>query len=65
MNRYIFITMEGETTAPKGNDVNNLQVLGITEGESASTARTNLLLENPWILEYGFSTNKIIVHQLI
>ena len=31
MKKYIFITPEGSTSSPNGNDVENMQVIGIVE----------------------------------
>ncbi len=31
MKKFIFITSEGETIAPNGNEVENLQVIGIVK----------------------------------
>ena len=31
MKKFIFITKEGETIAPNGSDVENMQVIGIVE----------------------------------
>ena len=51
MSEYIFYTTEGFTQDPKGNDVENCQVLGRVFGRNEDEARYNLLKENPWIKE--------------
>ncbi len=60
MGKYIFYTMEGETIAPNGEDVNNLQVLGWAYGKTEFEALTNLITENNWIIEKGFNPKEIV-----
>lgn len=66
MNEYIFYTDEGHTDAPNEDvEIENCQVIGRAFGRTEDEARENLLKENLWILEAGFSTNEFIVKQLL
>ena len=65
MNKYIFYTTEGATIAPNENyEVGNCQVLGIASGYSTDNAQKNLLGDNPWILNAGYSPREFICRQL-
>lgn len=65
MNEYIFYTTEGQTIAPKEEyEVENCQMLGIVSGKDAHEAKENLLKNNPWIGEAGFSPGKFLCRQL-
>ena len=55
MPPFIFITQEGLTTAPNHEDIENLQFLGITNGENSREAFENLLKENEWIRESDYT----------
>lgn len=61
MAKYIFYTDDGSTFAPNGNDVENLQILGIEDGKSEEDAIKNLFHNNDWILDpfAGSSTTGI------
>lgn len=66
MNEYIFYTAEGHTTAPNESvDVENCQVLGTAKGKDKNEAQANLLKENPWIVEVGFSSEEFICRQIL
>lgn len=66
MNEYIFYTTEGHTIAPNEDvEVENCQVLGCAYGNNKDEAQNNLLKENPWIEEAGFSTSEFLVKQLM
>jgi len=58
MKKYIFLTAEGATFQPKSESsvpaIDNLQVIGFTEGISAKKAFKNLLKENPYLFETSF-----------
>lgn len=54
MAEYIFYTAEGFTQDPKGDEVENCQLIGRAFGENENEAKNNLLKENPWIDEHGF-----------
>lgn len=65
MNKYIIYTTEGHTTAPNENiEVENCQMLGEVCGNNPDEAKDNLMKENPWIAEAGFSRSEFIVRQL-
>jgi len=54
---FIFLTPDGVTYSSPLQpepDVDNLQVVGIAEGEDEEEAFENLLKENPWILNTHF-----------
>ena len=59
MAKYIFYTHEGYSIAPNNEDVENLQILGIEDGITENEAFKNLFQNNEWILEMGFSEDKI------
>ena len=66
MNKYIIYTTEGHTIAPNENvEVENCQMLGEACGNNPDEAKDNLLKENPWIAEAGFSRSEFIVRQLL
>ena len=66
MNEYIFYTTEGITLAPnQDEDVDNCQILGFIEAKTCTEAKELLLKNNPWIVEAGFSMNKIMVKQVL
>jgi len=54
MKSYIFLTPEGYTQTPNDENIENLQVLGISEGSDEKEALTNLVKENPNLSESGF-----------
>ena len=64
MTDFIFYTTEGFTQDPKGDDVENCQVIGRTFGDDMDDARNNLLKENPWIEEHGFDADMFIGKEL-
>jgi hypothetical protein len=59
MGQYIFLTAEGSTVAPNGDDVDNLQVLGFAYGQDIESARLSLLESESWILNSGFSKHEM------
>ncbi|MFZ6015161.1 MAG: hypothetical protein ACOYUZ_02275 [Patescibacteria group bacterium] len=54
MPSFIFLTQEGQTLAPNLKDIDNLQVLGIANGQTYREALDNLLRENEWIKESDY-----------
>jgi hypothetical protein len=58
MNSYILLTPDGYTFSPNSDgaepDVENLQVLGFSEGVDEKDAFWNFLAENPHLGEKGF-----------
>jgi hypothetical protein len=66
MKKFIFITTEGETIAPNGNEVENMQVIGIVENvESVDEALKKLLQENAWIFDAEFNVAEFIVYEIL
>ncbi len=66
MKKFIFITKEGETIAPNGNEVNNLQVIGIIENvETEDEALKKLLQENSWIFDAEFNVAEFVVYEIL
>lgn len=65
MASYIFYTDEGYTSSPNNEEIENLQVLGIEDGNSQRKALDNLLKNNEWIKESGFSEEKIRCYTII
>ena len=55
MPPFIYLTQEGLTTAPNQKDIENLQLLGITKGETSRQAFENLLKENDWIRDSDYT----------
>ena len=64
MTEYIFYTTEGFMQAPDGEDIENCQLLGHAFGNDEHDALLNLLKENPWIEQRGFSPNEAIGKEL-
>ncbi len=64
MAEYIFYTTEGFTQDPKGNDVENCQLMGIASGANMEDAKNHLLRENPWIEEHGYDPRMLICREL-
>ena len=66
MKKFIFITSEGETTAPNGNEVENLQVIGIVKNvETEDEALKKLLQENAWIFDAEFNVAEFIAYEIL
>lgn len=66
MKKFIFITKEGATTAPNGNDVENMQVVGIVENAATEDeALKKLLQENSWIYDAEFNVAEFIVYEIV
>lgn len=67
MKKYIILTPEGQTIAPKRNEeVENLQVLGIINNvNNENEAIVNLLKENPWIIDAEYNVSEFIVYELL
>lgn len=66
MKKFIFITKEGETIAPNGNEVENMQVIGIVENvESEDEALKKLLHENSWIFDAEFNVAEFIAYEIL
>jgi len=66
MKKYIFITPEGNTTAPNGDEVENMQVIGIVEEvANENEALKKLLLENEWIFDAEFNIAEFICYEIM
>lgn len=66
MKKFIFITREGETVAPNGNDVENMQVIGIVENvKTEDKALEKLLQENSWIYDAEFNVADFIAYEIL
>ena len=66
MKNFIFITKEGETTAPNGGDVENMQVIGIVENvKNEDEALKKLLQENSWIFDNEFNVAEFIAYEIL
>lgn len=66
MKKFIFITLEGETVAPNGSDVENMQVIGIVDNaETEDEALKKLLQENSWIFDAEFNVAKFIAYEIL
>lgn len=66
MKKFIFITREGETISPNGNNVENMQVIGIVENvESEDDALKKLLQENSWIFDAEFNVAEFIAYEIL
>ena len=66
MKKFIFITPEGETIAPNGKAVENLQVIGIVEDvETEDEALKKLLQENAWIFDAEFNVADFIAYEIL
>lgn len=65
MKKYIFITPEGSTFSPNGNEIENMQVIGIVEDVSdENEAYKKLLLENDWIIDSEFNVAEFICYEI-
>jgi len=66
INHYIFLTDEGYTFQPGSEsvepDIENLQVIGFSSGETAKKAFENLLIENSYLKQTSF--NDVFCYEL-
>lgn len=66
MKKFIFISREGETIAPNGSEVENMQVVGIVEAvENEDEALKKLLQENTWIFDAEFNVAEFIAYEIL
>ena len=66
MKRYIFITPEGTTNAPNGDEVENMQVIGIVDGAmDENDALKKLLQKNEWIIDAEFNVAEFICYEIV
>jgi len=65
MKKYIFITPEGSSFSPNGNEIENMQVIGIVEDVSdENEAYKKLLMENDWIIDSEFNVAEFICYEI-
>jgi hypothetical protein len=65
MKKYIFITSEGNTFSPNGEEVENMQVIGIVENAiNENDALKKLLIENEWIIDAEFNVAEFIGYEI-
>ena len=66
MKIYIFLTSEGHTYQPDSEsiepDIDNLQVIGISEGSNSQMAFENLIKNREYLLETAF--NEVFCYEL-
>lgn len=67
MKKYIVLTHEGESIAPKRDvEVNNLQVLGIVDNVgNKNEAIIKLLKDNTWIIDAEYNVAEFTVLELL
>lgn len=58
MKKYIFITTEGFTFQPYSDsvepDIENMQVIGFAQGDTAKDAMKDLIKKNTYLVETSF-----------
>lgn len=52
---YIFLTHEGLTKTPNNEDIENLQVLGTSDGENETDAFNNFVEETQYLSDTDFN----------
>jgi hypothetical protein len=66
MKKYIFITPEGSTFSPNGNEIENTQVIGIVEAaKNEDEAIKKLIAENDWIIDSEFNVEEFICYEIM
>ncbi len=55
MKNFIFVTQEGETRTPTGENIENLQVLGFGKGADVKDALKDFVENNKYLDNTGFS----------
>jgi hypothetical protein len=66
MKKYIFITPEGTTFSPNGNEIENMQVIAIVEDVyDENEAYKKLLVENDWIIDSEFNVAEFICYEVL
>lgn len=65
MKKYIFISPEGSTFSPNGDEVENMQVIGIIENATnENEALKMLIIENEWIIDTEFNIAEFICYEI-
>ena len=62
LKNYIFLTFEWFTQEPNSNEIENVQMIGISEGINSKKAFKKLQKENEWLQKSSF--NEIYCHEL-
>lgn len=66
MGKFMFVTPEGNSFSPNGNEIENMQVIGIVENvENENEAFKKLLKENNWIIDSEFNVAEFICYQIL
>lgn len=65
MKNFIFVTNEGKTNAPNGDEIENMQVVGIVESVNEDEALKKLLQENLWIIDAEFNVAEFEVFEIL
>ncbi|MBS7788050.1 hypothetical protein KIH23_12150 [Flavobacterium sp. CYK-55] len=66
MKKFIFVTPEGNTLAPNGQEFENLQVIGIVENAlNENEALKKLLQENQWIFDGEYNVAEFICYEIV
>lgn len=65
MKSFILYTSEGSTYSPENVLCENFQILGFAQGESQNQACDLFISQNSWIIECGFSIDKIQIKQVV
>lgn len=65
MKEFVFYTFEGYTENPTGEPVENIQLLGFENGNSAQEAKENLLFNSQWIEKTHFNKFEIESKQIL
>ncbi len=66
MKKFIFITHEGKTISPNGQEIENMQVVGIVEKvETEDEALKKLLQDNSWIYDAEFNVAEFIAYEIL
>ncbi|NHM06659.1 hypothetical protein G4D82_05460 [Flavobacterium sp. CYK-4] len=66
MKKFIFISPEGNTLSPNGQEFENLQVIGIVEKVNTEDEALKILLkENSWIFDGEYNVAEFICYEII
>lgn len=55
MKEFIFYTSDGFTSDSNNKNVENMQILGFSDGENIQQAFENFKQENKWLDNYSYS----------
>jgi hypothetical protein len=66
MKKFLFITSEGNTFSPNGQEIENMQVIGLVENVlNEDQALKKLLIENDWIFSSEFNVAEFICYEIL